>query len=304
MTRRILLTGSTGFLGNHLRTFLSEKDVDLYYLGINHHDLDNYYQIRVEEFHKLPSILQDIKPEAIIHLAGQTNCNSLSEAFTVNVLFADAIIHSMQVSGMNNSQLILIGSAAEYGQITPNDLPIDEALSPKPYNYYGFTKLAQTELGKWAIRIGMRVKILRPFNIFGYKMPKQLLIQSVIEQIKLQNRSKLVNLEIGNLTTSRDFIYVTDVVRILWKLLDEPIAEGKIINVCTGKPIQVASILRTIEESMGIKFNILQSKNLIKPNDINLHYGSRLLLDSLIGRFDFTPFEEAIDLTLKQEGLL
>ena len=304
MGQRILLTGSTGFLGAHLRGFLSGKDVDLHYLGTNTHDLDNYHQIRFDEFNKLPSLLQEIKPEAVIHLAGQTNCDSLSEAFQVNVLFADAIIRSMQVSGMENTQLLLIGSAAEYGQITSDDLPIKESLSPKPQNYYGFTKLAQTELGKWAIRSGMRVKILRPFNIFGYQMPKHLLIQSVIEQIKQQRQSKQVNLEIGNLTTSRDFIFVTDVVRILWQLLNEPFAEGKIINVCTGKPLQVTAILQTIEKILNIRFNISQSKHLIKPNDISVHYGSTALLESLLGAVDLTPFETAMEMILKQEGLL
>lgn len=304
MAQRILLTGSTGFLGTHLRGFLSSQNVDIYSLGTNYHDLENYNQIKFDEFNKLPSLLQEIKPEAIIHLAGQTNCDSLSEAFQVNVLFADAIIRSMQVSGIENTQLLLIGSAAEYGQITSDDLPIKESLSPKPQNYYGFTKLAQTELGKWAIRSGMRVKILRPFNIFGYQMPKHLLIQSVIEQIKQQRHSKLVNLEMGNLTTSRDFIYVTDVVRILWKLHNEPSAEGKIINICTGKPVQVTSILQTVEELLNIKFKISQSTLLIKPNDISVHYGSTAMVDSLLGVVDLTPFKTAMENILKQEELL
>lgn len=304
MIQRLLLTGSTGFFGTHLSGYLSSQDVDLHYLGTKTHDLENYYQIGFDEFDRLPLLLKEIKPEAIIHLAGQTNCDSLDEAFQVNVLFADAIIRSMQISGLENTQLVLIGSAAEYGQITADDLPIKENLSPKPQNYYGFTKFAQTELGKWAIRSGMRVKILRPFNIFGFQMQKHLLIQSVIEQIKQQRQSKLVNLEIGNLTTSRDFIYVNDVVRILWRLLNEPSSEGKIINICTGKPVKVASILQTIEEILGIKFNLIPSKNLIKPNDINVHYGSRVLLDSLIGPYNFTPFEEAMASILRQEGLM
>lgn len=304
MNRRIIMTGSTGFLGTHLRGLLSGQDVDLHYLGTNRHDLENYHQVGFDEFDKLSLLLKEIKPEAIIHLAGQTNCDSLAEAFKVNVLFADAIIRAMQVSGVENMQLVLIGSAAEYGQISPDDLPIKESLSPKPQNYYGFTKLSQTELGKWAFRSGLRVKILRPFNIFGYQMPKHLIIQSVIEQIKLQKRSKFVNLEIGSLTTSRDFVYVTDVVKILWRLVNEPSAEGEIINICTGEPVKIASILQTIEEILGIKFNFMQSKNLMKPNDINIHYGSKELLDSLIGPYHFTPFKEAMASILRQEGLL
>ena len=78
----------------------------------------------------------DISPDYIFHLAGSPQGNSENSLEDLNFKFAKNIILSSKAIG-KEVRIILIGSAAEYGAVKPNDLPIKETFKPIPYNAYG-----------------------------------------------------------------------------------------------------------------------------------------------------------------------
>ena len=81
------------------------------------------------------------------------------------------------------------------------------------------------------------IVVARPFNTFGPRQSLRAVIPTLITQFifKQQNNS----IKIGNINTSRDFVYVKDTVDGLISLLKNSCKPGEIYNICTGKSFQL-----------------------------------------------------------------
>ena len=296
---RILITGAGGFLGTHLVNFLKkipEVDFEFFSLGLNENEnCEHLFLDDINNKNLINKHISRIRPNYLFHLAGTSNNQeNIIQNSLVNTDFARFMLESIENNNLQDYIKILItGSAAEYGVVSLSDLPISEEQTPKPVSTYGKTKYAQTiHATKWQ-QNRKKLVIVRPFNIIGQNMPKHLALGSFIDQI--ESISKKGNIKTGNLNAKRDFIDVSDVVNLMWKLVNNENAFGEIINICTGIGTPISDILDKIIDLSGKEINIVNEKTRLKENDVSIHFGCNKKLLKIIGEYNFISWEEAIN---------
>jgi GDP-4-dehydro-6-deoxy-D-mannose reductase len=295
---KILLTGSGGFTGSFFKNFLAKKKAEIFTLGIKNLPNEKHFNISQNfSTEEIKKVILDVSPDYIYHLAGSPIEGSENSLEDLNFKFAKKIILSSKALG-KEVKIILIGSAAEYGIITEDDLPIKETYKPNPFNAYGKAKLKQTEFALENHTSNCKILILRPFNLFGPGMPDFLALGNFANQIikfkqSADYSSKFV-LKTGNIDVSRDYIFIEDFVEIMWLLSQKKKNYGKIFNVCSGESKNIKEILNKMISNSGLKIDLIQDDSRLRNNDIKSHYGcNKKMLTSLMG-YNFTNFEDSL----------
>lgn len=297
---RVLLTGSSGFIGRELNKFLKSKNCEVFYVGRSKKVKKNYYQfVSSDSEKKLKKILLKIKPNIIFHMAGLISSKSIEKSINANAILTMKILTVLKtLSLMSKVKILIVGSASEYGFVNKKNMPVDENTSLKPNNVYGLTKYLQYKFCKSFLNSEYKVIYVRPFNVFGKGMSKELSIGSFAAQIKMIKKKKIkAEVLLRSPNSARDFIFVEDVVRIFWELVNAKEAYGKVFNVCTGRSSKVSNILahmiRHSSLDIKVKTEISDYKNK-KHKEMTIYYGNNRLLLRTIGNFKFTKWEDVI----------
>jgi GDP-4-dehydro-6-deoxy-D-mannose reductase len=283
---RALITGSGGFCGRHLLKFLQGLGVEVHTLGAppvrpNHHLADPV------ELSDLITAVRAARPDYVFHLAGVATGDDYQSYYRINTVYAAGLLSALAITGQDRVPVLLTGTAAEYGLVTDAELPITEDAPPRPYNHYGVSKLAQTQMGSVMGKGGRPLVMVRPFNIIGPGMPPHLALASFAQQLLEISRHQLPPMiEVGNLESARDFIDVKEVVDIYWRLIRQPAAYGQIVNVCSGKATRLGDLLSRLISISGLSVEVRSDPARFKSVDIANHYGSREKLIRLLG---YTP---------------
>jgi len=286
--KKALITGATGFSGRALVRYLEGQSVEVATISLRGD--------QVTDAGVLADILDKAQPDYIFHLAGISGAASAEEYLRVNVLYAETLLRSLQKARLGDRPVLLVGTAAEYGLVSPDDLPITEEVSCRPYNLYGISKLAQSLLGlATATNESRPIIIARPFNIIGPDMPEHLALASFRRQIAaIKQGTQPPILQVGNLSAARDFIDIEDVVRIYWSLVQNKEAYGKLFNLCTGIATTLRELVDLLVEASGVQIEVQSAPSRIKAVDVPVHYGSNQKLHQVIGDFTYKPIRDMI----------
>lgn len=277
---RAVVTGATGFCGKHLVEYLNNEGVEVYKLSLHQNGPESI----VDRQQIMTQVFITIKPDFVFHLAGATNLADPIVVHQVNTLYAIMILNALECAQQKQTPVLFVGSAAEYGWVNREQLPVTEEFLGIPYSHYGISKLSQTFVGLKAARQGRRVVIVRPGNIVGPGMRDHLFLGNVIRQLREIMRSQRPPLvKIGNLDASRDFVDVLDVVEIYWKLIRTENAYGQVVNVCTGKAFTIDAVLRRLVALSGLAVELVAETRLLKNDDLPVYYGCTKKLRQLVG---------------------
>lgn len=300
-TAKILITGARGFIGSHLERFLKSKNLNTFTLGTKRLNDTNHFELKdLEDLSFIKKTLKKIKPDYFFHLAGTTDTSNSLEIFKINTLFCQNIIEAIQEVDLENKiKIMIVGSSAEYGLIKENENPIQENKAPKPSSLYGISKLAQTQIAESYFDKNKKITILRPFNILGVGMPKNFAVKNFLNQIKMLDPRGTI--KTGNLETQRDFIDVRDAVVLMWQIINNKKSYGKIINLCSGRPVEIREILSFLIKESKKDLKISSITDPLRKDDSKLHYGDNSLLREIVGEYDFIPWKESMKNILKNE---
>jgi GDP-4-dehydro-6-deoxy-D-mannose reductase len=251
----------------------------------------------VDDLQALTGILSQVKPDYVFHLAGVAVAKNVVDYYLVNVLYAANLLKAMEDAGGQSVPVLLVGTSAEYGAVTPDQLPITEETPTRPYSHYGISKLAQTQMAQLLAQGGRPIVIARPFNIIGRGMGDHLSVQSFARQIAdIVHGKKEPIMKVGNLSSTRDFVDVEEVVQAYWRLIRAPAAYGKIINICTGRAVSIADVLNRLIAISGTSIKVHIDQGYLKPVDIPSHYGDSSRFYSILGY----TFTKSLDQTLEE----
>jgi dTDP-glucose 4,6-dehydratase len=124
---------------------------------------------------------------------------------------------------------------------TPRYVPIDEEHPVHAQEPYAASKLAaETFISAYSTAYGMPAVIARLFNTYGPRQHPDFVIPSIIRQALTHD-----SLTLGNLTPTRDFTYVDDVVEALLRLADA--GEG-IYNVASGVEVSIEALVTHVAQ--------------------------------------------------------
>jgi UDP-glucose 4-epimerase len=251
MNETILVTGGAGFIGSHTVDLLISKGynvviVDNLIAGKrkNVNEKARVYEIDIRD-EKLCEIFEKEKPDAVIHLAAQTNARKSIEDpefdKAVNVDGALNVLECCKKTGVK--KIVYASSAAVYGD--PGQIPTSEDVEIKPLSPYGTSKY---EFELHLQNSGISFVILRYSNVYGPRQDAggEAGVVSIFVT-KLLKKEQPVIFSDGEQT--RDFIYVSDVAKANVLALESNISG--IFNISTGKETSVTELFRLLKIAAG-----------------------------------------------------
>ncbi|HEY6414347.1 MAG TPA: SDR family oxidoreductase [Edaphobacter sp.] len=240
-----LVTGISGFIGSSIaRALLAEGATVRGLDNLSTGNLANIEEIRsqidfrqadVLDEHAVASACQGVDyvfheaaiPSVPKSVADPIGTNGPNLTGTLNVLEA------ARKAGVK--RVLYAASSAAYGEDPA--LPKTEAMLPAPLSPYAVQKLAgEHYLASYARVFGLETVSLRYFNVFGPRQDPSSQYSGVLARfISLMLAGETPTI-FGDGTTSRDFVYIDNVVSANLLAAKAPAANvsGKVFNVATG----------------------------------------------------------------------
>ena len=206
--------------------------------------------------------IKDSAPDWIIQCAGATSSRDSDELFRTHVDGTCNVLAAARVYA-HDASVCIFGSAAEYGPVAEQHLPVSEECVCQPATPFGQSKLAQTHLAQAAAAAsGQKIVIVRPFNVIGPGLPDFYFAASLGRRLRLlrsENAPIGTAFEIFNPTSTRDFIDVRDVANAVAALLcwldqrdeNDGLCSGSIFNLATGIETPLIDVARLLGELAG-----------------------------------------------------
>ena len=257
---KILITGATGFIGNHLvkellkdtknEIIATSRDIEkakkyewfsrLKYIS---YDLNSQEELNLFEYFD--------KPDKVIHLAwdGLPNYNDLIH-IEKNLFNNYNFIKNIISNGLKD--ITITGTCFEYGLINGC---LNEELKTNPSNSYG---IAKDSLRKFIEELkkqyDFNYKWIRLFYIYGEGQGEKSLIALLDKAI--QNGEKEFNMSGGE--QLRDYLNIKDVVKNILLIANQTLYSNQIINCCSGKPISIRQIVENHldKKNYSMKLNL------------------------------------------------
>lgn len=201
------------------------------------------------------NIINQLKPDLLFHMAGSFT-NNFDIDFSSNVICAKNILDAIVNNGLS-TRVLLMGSAAEYGEITQEENPVSENHVLRPISVYGWTKAAQTQLASlYASTHGVNVTVARTFNLKGPGISDKLFVGRVEQQIKAVLAGKASRITVGNTRAKRDYIDINDACPMYYLIATRGLA-GKVYNVGSGKAVTMKDVLIEMLKDAGLDYTII-----------------------------------------------
>jgi GDP-4-dehydro-6-deoxy-D-mannose reductase len=282
---RVLVTGASGFVGGYLCEHLVAQG-DLV-VGISasgrwpRHLAHLNRSVRIEacdlteiDETNLAQLLKRKQPEAIYHLAAQSNPHgSLKDprgTWALNLGGTLNLLEAVKAAGLEpKPRVVLISSGVAYGNPLPEYLPVREDCPLRPNNPYAASKAAADLLGiQHVLAYGAAVVIVRPFNHAGPRQSATYVLAALARQVAEVEAGRASCVDVGNLDVVRDFTDVRDVVRG-YRLLAQHGKAGEIYNLGTGQGTRLADALnyltRLSHESITVRIDPARVRPVDQP---------------------------------------
>ncbi len=259
---KILVTGSSGFIGYHLSKKLLKNKKNLV-IGLDNNN--NYYSIKIKNFRlkslkkknnfkffqvdisnkkKINNIFKKFRPQIVFHIAGQPGVlYSFKNPLSYKINNINATRNICNISKQYNvEKFIFASSSSVYGD--QKSFPIKENFRKKPKNYYAKTKLkCEKDIKKILHLTKTKLMIFRFFTIYGPLGRPDMFIHKLLNSIKKNKKINLYN----NGQNLRDFTYIDDVLKIFQMCLNK-LPKNNILNICRSKPIKTIELVKIIEK--------------------------------------------------------
>ena len=315
--KRIVISGSQGFLGRYLSDYLLRNSPDhqilgigrsppnAYYLthritwsgqlrpaplppGLSHGDQARYCyeQADICDRDRLLSLFEDFQPDWVFHLASGLRDDEPCSLCRTNVEGATALTQAL-IDAECRPQMIVYGSTGGvYGM--PQRLPLDEETPMRANDIYSCTKLAAEHVTGLLTRDHHIPAVWgRLFNLVGPGQDERHVCGYIASRVAAMGTEQgCMELTVGQLEPTRDFIDVRDAARAL-VLLAEHGRAGLAYNIASGSEVAIGEVLATLLRLTNLEGQVFIKHGSIRRADIPRHFAdiSRLLELGFARRF-------------------
>ncbi|MBK4733376.1 NAD-dependent epimerase/dehydratase family protein [Noviherbaspirillum pedocola] len=284
---KILLTGAHGFTGRHFAEHAKAAGHEIIALRAN---LNASKQLEDE-------ILQ-AAPDAVAHLAaisfvGHANVNAFYE---VNVIGTLNLLDALTRLDKPPVSVLLSSSANIYGNCTAS--PIAETQPPAPVNHYAMSKLAMEYMAHTYLD-RLPLFFTRPFNYTGPGQSLSFIIPKLVSHFA----QRLPTVELGNLDVEREFNDVRFVCESYLRLLEKNIV-GETINICSGNPVTLTSVISLLSSISGHKIETKVNPAFVRANEIHRLCGDPSRLLAMTGPIEIPDLADTLTWMLDQATIV
>lgn len=294
----ILVTGMAGFVGSWLAEYLiaEHPGVELFGLRRWWEPLDNLsevagkYQLVHGDLTDLVSIiaaLEKVKPEIIFHLAAQSQVDfsylapvqtmETNGIGTINLLEAVRRV-------VPEARVVVCSSPEVYGDVQPG-APITEDFPLNPVSPYALSKCTEDRAAfMYAKAYGMNVVISRGFAHEGPRRPEAFALSNFAKQIVLVEQDKQPCVYVGNLTATRTYCDVRDMVRAYYDLALKG-SPGEAYNICGDAVLRVLDVFPLLCRASVLKgrIKLQEDPKRMRPHDVLWQVGDDSKFRNLTG---------------------
>lgn len=239
---KIIVVGSKGFIGQHLKKYLQEKNLDVWGADVvvDYVETEKYFLIDASNSDYSSVFEEDF--DICINCSGaasvQDSLDKPLRDYNLNSVNVFKLLEAIREKNPK-CKFINLSSAAVYGN--PEELPVKESASRNPLSPYGYHKMMSEQICEEFHRFfNLNTCSLRIFSAYGEGLKKQL-FWDLYQKAK---KSETVSL-FGSGKESRDFIYITDLVLAIEAVAQNAAFTGEVINVANGEEVLIEDCVDT-----------------------------------------------------------
>lgn len=271
--KKLLITGSGGFIGSHLTELCVQKGYQvkafLHYNSsgsrgwLEDSDYKNDIEFIQGDVRDYDSIYKALKNcDAVFHLAALIGIPySYVSPLAYIKTNVEGTYNVLEAARHLEIQNILLTSTSEtYG--SAQYVPIDEKHPANAQSPYAASKVSADQLAlSYHRSFNLPVKIVRPFNTFGPRQSARAIIPTIISQL-LVGKEKL---NLGNTTPTRDFTYVKDTVAAFLEIARTPGLHGEVLNIGMNEEISIKDLVKLIGKILNQPVSVLEDRQRVRP---------------------------------------
>lgn len=235
-----MICGADGFIGRYVKDVLLENNTvaSTTRKGGNQ---KNDYAVDLLDKESINRAIKKFSPNVVINCAGivgGAEKNELNEMFTSNLL--DSILSL----DLKLKRIIIIGSAAEYGEVL--HLPVGEDDPKNPKSPYAISKANEVKIAlNYRQKYNLPVVVARVFNPIGKGMKDKFLIPQLVRQVKEFRQGKRKCIELSRLDSVRDYVSIKDVASAI-RMLVEAEPRHSVYNIGSGVGTTNGELLKMV----------------------------------------------------------
>lgn len=277
--KKALVTGADGFIGSHLTEHLVKQGYDVRALA-QYNSFNSWGWLDsspilseievvsgdVRDPHLCEVITKDI--DVVFHLAALI---AIPYSYIAPNSYVDTnvtgTLNICQAALKSNCSKVLSTSTSEvYG--TAQYVPIDEKHPLQPQSPYSASKIGADAIAmSFFNSFQLPLTIARPFNTYGPRQSNRAVIPTIITQIASGKKE----IQLGDVTPTRDFNYVEDTCRGMQLLAEHEKTVGETINIGSNFEISIGDTLDTIKEIMNSDVTFITDEQRIRPEKSEVH---------------------------------
>jgi UDP-glucuronate 4-epimerase len=325
-SRRVLITGTAGFIGFHLAKALLAEGFQVQ----GYDGMTDYYDVALKQrrhgmllqspnFQTTEGMLEDhtlldrvadtFQPDVIVHLAAQAgvrysleNPRAYIDSNVVGTFNVMEVARRLEVK-----HLLMASTSSVYG--ANEDMPfVETEKADAQLTIYAATKKANESMGhSYAHLWNLPTTMFRFFTVYGPWGRPDLALYKFVDAILEDRPIDIYNH--GDMY--RDFTYVDDLVRAIRLLIDavperpasredipawdslSPVAPFRVANISNSEKVRLLDFIAAIEESLGKK--AIRNYMDMQKGDVPATWANAELLQHLTGYRPQTDFRDGIE---------
>jgi nucleoside-diphosphate-sugar epimerase len=273
LNRRILIIGSSGYIGQNFVYFLKKKKISFF---TSHNTFNKFKKnIDILNFNQLDNFIKKNKEiKIILNFSGQQGkfLKKISHIGNQNLIL---------IAKKYNIQIIFLSSVLVYGS---RKNQTKENSIPKPITEYSKTKY---QVEKMYIKSKVNFIIIRLANLYDNSFKKKGLLRNLYNSFTYNK-----DFQCSNINITRNFIHINDFNKILYKIMNNNEKfNNQILNI-SNENLKIIQIIKFFQKIYKKNIKIIHQKNNKKENFDNISDNSKLI--KLLKYKKFTKLKDVI----------